>query len=738
MPEKTKTLKNKGDSFAIEPVELVEVIDEFTKLLEKIELYNPLIDKDLIKHALRYAAVAHSGQRRKSGNPFIHHGIQAASILADLHLDSVMIACGILHDIVEDTPVTIEDVRNEFDAEIANIIDGLTKIAELKLMSWEEQQAENFRKMILSTSRDVRTVLVKFADRLHNMRTLEYLPAHKRKRIAHETLEVFAPLAHRFGIYTVKTELEDLSLRWLYPREYKSISQTLGRFAQERDDYFERVTGPIQKRLNQEKIVHKTQWRLKNLYSIYRKMTRTEKSVEEIFDIFAIRILVNTVAECYHTLGIIHSMFTPVIPRIKDFIATPKFNMYQSLHTTVIGPNGRMVEVQIRTYEMHATAESGIAAHWRYKEGKAEPDEIDAYMAWIRKMVDWQSGTPEPKEFMHELKLDLFQDEVFVFTPKGDLIQLPVGSTSVDFAFELHSEIGLHCSGAKVNGKMVPLDRMLISGESVEILTSPGKHPSPGWLNTVKTAKARSLIRRWIKGQHFAESHEIGMDMLSKIEKIRGGKIVEKEREKLLRKFHQKNWDHFVANLGSGDVSLHSVRNYFGLTDKQKREKQKDVSKGTVGVSIQGMENLLISFAECCKPLPGDNIIGFVTRGRGMVIHRSDCENLINNPESIERAVHVDWETKDDMFFVASIRVEAANRNNLLSDMTAAIAKCNCNVRSAHIITKDNIAYDDFDVDVKDLAKLQNLMKEIRKVKGVFRVVRLDMRSPDNIPGNDE
>ena len=738
MPEKITTSKNKGDAFTIEPVELVEVLDEFTKLLEKIELYNPHIDKDLIKHALRYAAVAHSGQRRKSGKPFIYHGIQAASILADLHLDSVMIACGILHDIVEDTPVTIEDVKNEFDPEIANIIDGLTKIAELKLMSWEEQQAENFRKMILSTSRDVRTVLVKFADRLHNMRTLKYLPDHKRKRISHETLEVFAPLAHRFGIYTIKTELEDLSLRWLYPLEYETISRSLESFAHERDRYFEKVIGPIQKRLNNENIEHQTQWRLKNMYSIYRKMIRTEKNVDEIFDIFAIRILVNTIAECYHTFGIIHSMFIPVVPRIKDFIATPKFNMYQSLHTTVIGPNGRMVEVQIRTYEMHATAESGIAAHWRYKEGKVESDEIDSYMAWIRKIVDWQSGTPEPKEFMHELKLDLFQDEVFVFTPKGDLIQLPVGSTTVDFAFALHSEIGFHCSGAKVNGKMVPLDRKLISGETVEIMTSPGKQPSPGWLNTVKTAKARSLIRRWIKRQHFDESHEIGMDMLGKIEKLRGEKIVEKEREKLLSKFHQKNWEQFVANLGSGDVSLHSLRNYFGLAGKQKREKQKDVSKDTVGVSIQGMENLLISFAECCKPLPGDSIIGFVTRGRGMVIHRSDCENVISNPESLERTIHVDWETKDYMFFVASIRVEAVNRNSLLSDVTAVIAKCDCNIRSAHIITKDDIAYDDFDVDVKDLANLQNLMKEIRKVKGVHRVERLDMRSPENIPGSDE
>ncbi|MBN1291649.1 MAG: bifunctional (p)ppGpp synthetase/guanosine-3',5'-bis(diphosphate) 3'-pyrophosphohydrolase [Candidatus Latescibacteria bacterium] len=738
MTEKINISETPIEHFTIEPVELVEVIDEFSKLLEKIERYNPHVDKELIKRALRFAAVAHAGQRRKSGKPFIYHGIQAAGILADLHLDSVMIACGILHDVVEDTSITIDMVKSEFGDEIANIIDGLTKIAGLKLMSPEEQQTENFRKMILYTARDIRTVLVKFADRLHNMRTLEYLPDAKRKRIAHETLEVFAPLAHRFGIYTIKTELEDLSLRWLYPREYKKIKRSIERITEERDNYLENFINPIQERLSKENIEHTTQWRLKNLYSIYRKMTRAQKTIREIYDIFAIRIIVNSIAECYHTLGIIHAMFTPVIPRIKDFIATPKFNMYQSIHTTVVGPKGGMVEVQIRTLEMHETAETGIAAHWRYKEGKVEPDEIDVYMAWLRKMVDWQSGTPEPKEFMHELKLDLFQDEIFVFTPKGDLIQLPLDSTPVDFAFALHTEIGIHCSGAKVNGRMVTLDRKLVSGEMVEITTNPNKHPSPGWLNTVMTAKARSLIRRWIKRQRYDESFALGLDMLSKIDKVRGEKLTEDDRQNLVEKYHQRNWDQFIASLGSGDISIHSVRNYFGLTDKPKRGKHKTDSKNNVGVSIQGMENLLVSFAECCKPLPGDNIIGFITRGRGMVIHRSDCENVAGKPESIERAIHVDWEPKDNMFFVASLRVEALNRKSLLSDVTSAIARYNCNIRSANIQTQDDIAFEDFNVDVKSLKDLQNLMKEIRKVKGVSRVVRFDMRSPGNIQKENE
>ncbi|MCE5251775.1 bifunctional (p)ppGpp synthetase/guanosine-3',5'-bis(diphosphate) 3'-pyrophosphohydrolase [bacterium] len=738
MVEKNQGVKPSPDRYTIEPVELTEVVDEFAKLLEKIELYNPHVDKELIKRALRFAAVAHAGQRRMSGKPFIYHGIQTAGILADLHLDSVMIASGILHDVAEDTSLTVDDVRNEFGNEIATIIEGLTKIAELKLMSPEEMQAENFRKMILYTAQDVRTVLVKFADRLHNMRTLEHLPVEKRKRIAHETLEVFAPLAHRFGIYTIKTELEDLSLRWLYPREYKRISRTLEKLVGERDAYFERFIEPIKKRLTEEKIEHHIQWRLKNKYSIYRKMLRDKKDVKDIYDIFAIRIIVNSVADCYHSLGIIHSMFTPVIERIKDFIATPKYNMYQSLHTTIMGPGGHMVEVQIRTNDMHDTAETGIAAHWRYKEGKVEPDEIDSYMAWLRKVVDWQSGTPEAKDFMRELKMDLFQDEVFVFTPKGDLIQLPMGSTSVDFAFALHTQIGLHCAGAKVNGRMVPLDRKLKSGESVEIQTNPNKQPSPGWLETVKTAKARSLIRRWIKRQYYNESLSLGQQMLQKIEKLRGEKISDKEHEKLLSKYHQKDWEHFVVSLGSGDISIRSVQNFFGFTVKKKRGKQQDETKKRLGVSIQGMENLLVSFAQCCKPLPGDEIIGFITRGRGMVIHRSDCENVLNNPIEMERAIDVNWEPGDNMFFVASIRAEGVNRKSLLNDITSAIAKFNCNIRSANVITKDGIAIDDFDVDVKNLSDLQRLMNEIRKVKGINRVIRFDLRSPKNVQSHDE
>ncbi|MFA6472348.1 MAG: RelA/SpoT family protein, partial [Candidatus Latescibacterota bacterium] len=402
------------DRFTIEPVELVEVVDEFSKLLEKIELYNPHVDRDLIKRALRFAAVAHAGQRRMSGKPFIYHGILTADILADLHLDSVMIACGILHDVVEDTDITVEDVRKEFGPEIATIIDGLTKIAGLKLMSPEERQAENFRKMILYSAKDVRTVLVKFADRLQNMRTLEFLSSDKRKRIAHETLEVFAPLAHRFGVNTVKTELEDLSFRWLHPREYHKIKNALDQTVKEHDVFIKEFLEPLEKRLTDENIKHHIQWRLKNLYSIYKKMIKDNKSLDQIYDIFAIRVIVDTISDCYFTLGIIHSMFTPVVKRIKDFIATPKFNMYQSLHTTVVGSGGKMVEVQIRTWEMHHTAETGIAAHWRYKEGKVEADEIDDYMVWLNQVVDWQKGTPEPAEFMHELKMDLFQDEIFV------------------------------------------------------------------------------------------------------------------------------------------------------------------------------------------------------------------------------------------------------------------------------------------------------------------------------------
>ena len=734
MIDREITQTTPSEKFTIEPVELIEVMDEFSKLLTKIERYNPHVDKDLIKRALRFAAIAHAGQYRQSGSPYIYHGIQTAGILADLHLDSIMIACSILHDVVEDTSVTLDDVKSEFGEEIENIIAGLTKIASIHLKSPEEQQAENFRKMILYTAKDVRTILVKFADRLHNMRTLRFLPAAKRKQISHETLEVFAPLAHRFGIYTIKRELEDLSFRWLYPKEFRELKGTVKRFNKESYNYFEQFIEPIKKHLGDEKIEHIIQWRLKHLYSLYQKMLRDNKNIDEIYDIFAIRIIVNSVADCYHTFGIIHSMFTPVIPRIKDFIATPKFNMYRSLHTTVIGPNGRMVEVQIRTQNMHQTAETGIAAHWRYKEGKVEPDEIDSYMAWLRKIVDWQSGTPEPKEFLHELKMDLFLDEIFVFTPKGDLIQLPVEATPLDFAFALHSEIGIHCTGAKINGKMVPLNTKLHSGEWVEILTNPNKKPNPDWLHFVKTAKARSLIRRWIKRQHYNESYNLGIDLVLKIEKQLGKKLTKKDHEKLLKKYHQRDWDQFLASLGLGNVSIHSVQYYFGLVEKQKKERSQATVKSPVGISIQGMENLLVSYAKCCKPLPGDDIIGFVTRGRGMIVHRNDCENIRDLGEDMDRFINVDWKPADNMFFVASIRVEAVNRKSLLSDISSAISKSNCDIRSAQITTNDNIAIDDFDIDIKNLTDLQNLMNEIRKVKGVNRVMRLDMRSPQNIP----
>ncbi|MBT4482042.1 MAG: bifunctional (p)ppGpp synthetase/guanosine-3',5'-bis(diphosphate) 3'-pyrophosphohydrolase, partial [Candidatus Latescibacteria bacterium] len=695
------------------------------------------VDKDLIKRALRFAAIAHAGQRRRSGKPFIHHGIQTAGILADLHMDSVMIACGILHDVVEDTRVTLEDVRREFGDEIENIIAGLTKISSLHLMSREEQQAESFRKMFLHTAKDVRVVLVKFADRLHNMRTLRFLPAAKRRQISHETLEVFAPLAHRFGIYTIKRELEDRSFRWFHAREYREIKQTVKRIGEDKDNYMEKLIEQVKKRLSEEEIKHTIQWRFKNLYSVYRKIIIENKNIEEIYDIFAIRIIIDTISECYNTFGIIHSMFTPVVARIKDFIATPKFNMYQSLHTTIIGPGGRMVEVQIRTHEMHETAETGIAAHWRYKEGKVKPDEIDSFMKWLRKMVDWQSGTPEAKEFLHELKMDLFHDEIFVFTPKGDLIQLPTGATAVDFAFGLHTEIGIHCSGAKINGKMVPLDTKLQSGEWVEIFTNPNKNPNPGWLNFVKTAKARSLVRRWIKRQHEKESHALGLDMISKIGKALERKLTGNDREKLLKKYHQRDWDHLLVGLGSGTVSLHSIQNYFGLTEKRNRSKTQAVSTSPLDVSIQGMGNFLVSFAKCCKPLPGDDIIGFITRGRGMIVHRSDCENIHANEENMKRVIHVDWKPADGVSFVASIRLEALNRKTLLNDITAAIAKSNCNIRSAYVTTSDDTALCDFDVDIKNLTNLHLLMKEIRKIKNVNRVVRQDMRSPQDIPSQN-
>ncbi len=718
-----ETVGEKDAQFAMKPEELVRVMDDFSRLLTKIKRYNPHVDLKLIRKAFRYAATAHAGQYRKSGQPFIYHGIQTCAILADLNLDSTTLACGLLHDVVEDTRVTLEDVEKNFGKEVRVIIAGLTKIAELHFQSPQEEQAENFRNMLLHIAKDVRVIIVKFADRLHNMRTLRYLPAAKRKEISRETMDVYAPLAHRFGMYNIKRELEDYSFRWLQPREYREVKKSVKEFTEESNVYFKSFIKPIKQRLADAGINNAIQWRLKHLYSIYRKMKRDNKGVEQIYDIFAVRVIVDEVEDCYHTFGIIHDMFSPVVERIKDFIAVPKNNMYQSLHTTVFASERRMIEVQIRTQEMHEIAESGIAAHWRYKEGKVETDKIDDYMSWVREMIEMQRETPDADEFLSNFKLDLETDEIFVFTPKGDVKRLPAGATALDFAFALHSEIGLHCSGVKVDKRMVSLDTVLSGNQWIEVFTNANKKPNPNWLDFLKTTKARSYVRRWINRQRRNESRELAIDMLGKIEKEIERKLTEKDKRSLLDKYHQNDWDHLLVALGSGSISPHSLRNFFGIGDKQKRDKTHPVSRNAAGVTIQGVGNLMVSYAKCCKPVPGDEIVGFVSRGRGVVIHRADCHNV---GQDQERAIAVDWQPPKDSAFVACIRVEGTDRDFFLRDVIDVISSAGLSIIDANISTPEGLTVDDIDVKVTSLKDLDRVMKLLRQVKGVNSVSRHD------------
>jgi len=610
---------------------------ELRNLIRKIRKYSFIEDFSLLKKAYEFSYSAHKDQLRLSGEPYFEHPLRVANILADLKMDLVTICGALLHDVAEDTGVSLEDVSEEFGAEIATLVDGVTKISELKFDSLEVRQAENFRKMIVSMIEDIRVILIKFADRLHNMRTIEHLPERKQIRIARETLDVYAPLAHRLGIGRIKWELEDLAFKVLYPEEFKEIVKRVADRRDERERYIQRITRPIRKELKRFGLEATITGRPKHLYSIYNKMKRRNLPFEEIYDLLAIRIIVKQIEECYFALGIVHSLFTPIHEKFNDYIATPKSNMYQSLHTKVIGPEGKMVEIQIRTEEMHRTAEEGIAAHWRYKEGNVKEDEFDKHLVWLRRVLEWQQDAPGSKEFMEYLRIDLFHDEVFVFTPKGDLFRLPSGSTPVDFAFAVHTDIGYHCLGAKVNRKIVPLNYKLRSGDTIEIITSNSQHPNPDWINFVKTSKARSKIKRWIKDSMFEQSLKLGEDILSKEFKKYRIKVKTQDLDDIAPSYGFTNIKQLFAAIGRGEVSslsiIHKLEPKKIKGDSEERIFRRFLRRPKrtgLGVLVQGMDNLLITFGKCCQPVPGDQILGFITRGRGVVIHRTDCKNMFN------------------------------------------------------------------------------------------------------------
>ncbi len=710
--------------------------NQFEELVMKIQSYNGngQANVDKLWDAYQFGKKAHDGQLRKSGDPYFDHCFEVAKILANLKMDATTIIAGLLHDVVEDTGVTMEDVREKFGEEVAQLVDGVTKLGDIKFKSRQEKQAGNFRKMLLSVAEDIRVIIIKFADRLHNMRTLEYLPPIKQRRIAIETRDVYAPLAHRLGIARMKWEMEDLVLKTLDRDAYYSIMNGIAEKRDEREKYIETFAEPIREQLKVYNITARIVGRPKHFYSIYGKMKRRNKPLDEIYDLLAVRIIVDKIEECYTVLGIIHQLFTPVQDRFKDFIATPKINGYQSIHTTVIGPDGKMVEIQIRTHEMNKMAEVGVAAHWRYKEGNGRnDDDLDKQVRWLRNLLDiLQNDSDNPKEFMNNLKIDLYKDEIFVFTPKGDLKQLPKGSTPIDFAFEVHTEVGFHCIGAKVNGKIVPLNTELKSGDTVEIITSDTQSPSYSWLKFVKTTKAISSIKRWIRRNQFEQSINLGKEILEKELRKLNTPISLKKVKASFQELGFDNEEKLLAAVGNGETTVHEIAQKLTPNSeiKKKDEKERDerffslARKKAKGVTVQGISNMMIKFSNCCSPIPGDSIIGFVTRGRGVTIHRNDCKNIPALMKDDDRTIEVDWDVGKDQNFMVRLKILAEERKGFLQNLTEKLSDTNTNILSVDLKVEGALITCILVVEVENLRHLNKILHQMRTVDNLISIER--------------
>ena len=690
-------------------------------LLIEVSSCNDQADFALINRAYHFAKEHHEGQIRKSGEPFIAHCVEVARLLAQLGLDHTTVAAGLLHDVIEDTPATYEEVADQFGDKIAELIAGVTKIDQITYESREARQAETYRKMLLSTVKDIRVILIKLADRLHNMRTLDYLTPKSRKRIASETLEVYAPLAHRFGLARIRWQLEDQSLKFLEPEIYRELRENVAMTRQEREDYIKEFKVPLEECLHDNGIKAEFTSRAKNFYSIYNKMKARGKPFEEIYDLLAVRIITGTVRECYDILGLIHDIYKAIPGRFKDYISTPKSNMYQSLHTSVFGPKGQYVEVQIRTAPMHHTAEIGIAAHWRYKSNDEAPSDLDQHMSWLHQVIDWQQEATDPVEFKENLTTELAsQDEIFVFTPKGDLHQLPKGATPIDFAFAIHTDIGLHCATAKVNHQVVPLSAALSSGETVEIVTAPKQRPKLAWLDQVKTAKARQAIRHWLREEQYDHNVRLGKEALHRVLKPSADPP---DLNAVAEEFGFSEAEHLYAALGNGDLSIGKVISKIAPPKPKRRTLRLQDRRD---IRIQGMENLMIRFGKCCGPIPGDEIVGLVTRGRGVTVHRTDCPNIGRISAEPDRLLTVEWELEDEPAFTVQLRTRSWDRTYLLADLSRAISDVGANIRDSTTRTDSGIAEQDFWIDVADNEQLRQAIDQIEHIEGVLEVLRVD------------
>lgn len=710
-------------------------------LLDKCSAYLKEDDIKRIEKAYRFAEKAHAGQKRKSGEPYVNHPVAVATILADLQMDATTLVAAILHDVVEDTGVTLEVVREEFGETVSRLVDGVTKLGKrMKYKSNEEHQAENHRKMFVAMAQDIRVILIKLADRLHNMRTLKYLSEEKQRRIANETLEIFAPLAHRLGISTIKWELEDIALRYLNPQQYYRIVNLMRKKRAEREQYLEEIIQVLRERLEKTGIKAEISGRPKHIYSIYRKMVTQHKQFNEIYDLLAVRVIVDTVRDCYAVLGIIHTIWKPMPGRFKDYIAMPKPNMYQSLHTTVIGPKGEPIEVQIRTWDMHKTAEYGIAAHWAYKEGtQVQPGTFEEKLKWFREILEMQQETQDAQEFVENLKIDLFSDSVFVFTPKGDVVELPAGSVPLDFAYRIHTEVGNQCIGAKVNGKIVPLDYKLHTGDIVEILTSKHSYgPSQDWLKMVKSSHARNKIRNWFKKQRREESVAKGREMIENLLRkhdFNASEVLTDERvEEVARKFNFPDEEDMYAAVGYGGISAAQVvhRLIEGLKPEPEepillpevKELPRPSRRPAHGVRVKGVDNLLVRLSRCCNPVPGDEIAGFVTRGRGVSVHRKDCPNLKSVEK--ERMIPVEWEGTPDQSYHVDIEVSGLDRRGLLHEVLQAVSETKTNLSAVSgKADRRGMASIHMTISIRNLNHLQYVVERIKRVRDIYSVRRI-------------
>ena len=730
---------------------------ELQEILDKIKKYAPNADVTPVIKAYELAKSAHAGVFRKSGEPYIIHPIAVANILADLELDMEVIAAGLLHDVVEDTPYTYEDITELFGKDIADLVDGVTKLGKIKYQTKEESQAENLRKMFLAMAKDIRVILIKLADRLHNMRTLKFMPEEKAKYKAKETLEIYGGIAHRIGISKIKWELEDLALKYIDPEGYRELSDKITMKRSQRQEYIDKIVHLLEEKFKEVDINCEVSGRPKHFYSIYKKMKKKNKTFEEIYDLTAVRIIVDTVKDCYAVLGMVHTMWIPMPGRFKDYIAMPKPNLYQSLHTTVIGPDGEPVEIQIRTHEMHEIAENGIAAHWKYKEGITgnQDAKMEQKLKWLRQMMEWEKDVQDPHEFLDALKDDVFNSQVYVFTPKGDVIELPAGSTPIDFAYRVHTNVGNKCTGAKINGKIVPINYKLQNGEIVEVITSSNSTgPSRDWLNIVQTPTARNRIRQWFKKERREENIERGTDILEKEFKRYNipykNSSIQKFLNQVAKKFNQPTLEDLIATIGYGGIAtsqvMPKVRDFYNKEvnrqEKEKRMQEKEDKikknfdeheyakkrkKKDNGITVKGLDNILVRFAKCCNPLPGDDIVGYITKGRGVAIHRRDCTNIKLDDEFLQnRLVEVEWNNPEKSKFEGEVKIIAVDRVGLLNDIIHVVSMEKLSISGINCrVLKDNTANISLLVEVNDISELKQLMKKIKSIPGVDEVSRM-------------